>query len=435
MNVMTTYCITNGGGYCAGHFAEDVAANITVQQAGNTGVTTMETDTRCYENHAQDARYKDTGDCAPTCHAQMGTGGNNVPLVMGFNGGQSKDGGLGLGEDVSPSIRAQSSALDPSVAYVVGADLYNQQTTGDVAMSISAAASDAHHVPTVVKKVDPSVAYAVRTGHTAANGCGVSDCVAHTQDCAQPEATMHNATVRRLMPIETERLMGFPEVDVVEIGKMTKDEFIAWELASGNISVDASSGRVFSHRTGGGNPCEPRELEGTILNGYKVVSLREKNVKKQCRVHRIIWIAVNGIIPDGLVVDHINNIKTDNRIENLQLLSPSDNSHKAHEDGLYLEGEESPASKITNEERNEIVTLYNTGLISLQKLADLYGLGKSRVSQLVKRHGWTQIPWKGKPAEDCPDSPRYKACGNSFCVNCVEWIGRRIQENEEKYGR
>lgn len=42
----------------------------------------------------------------------------------------------------------------------------------------------------------------------------------------------------------------------------------------------------------------------------------------------------------------------------------------------------------------------------------------------------TRIPWKGKPEEECPDSGRYKACGNSMCVNCMEWIGRRISEVE-----
>lgn len=45
---------------------------------------------------------------------------------------------------------------------------------------------------------------------------------------------------------------------------------------------------------------------------------------------------------------------------------------------------------------------------------------------------WTQIPWRGKPAEQCPDGPRYKACGNSFCVNCVEWIGERIEMVERE---
>jgi len=39
---------------------------------------------------------------------------------------------------------------------------------------------------------------------------------------------------------------------------------------------------------------------------------------------------------------------------------------------------------------------------------------------------WTMIPWRKKPAEDCPDGPRYKALGNSKAVPVVRWIGQRI---------
>lgn len=40
--------------------------------------------------------------------------------------------------------------------------------------------------------------------------------------------------------------------------------------------------------------------------------------------------------------------------------------------------------------------------------------------------GYTLIPWRGKPAEACPDGPRYKALGNSMAVPVMAWIGRRI---------
>jgi site-specific DNA-cytosine methylase len=39
---------------------------------------------------------------------------------------------------------------------------------------------------------------------------------------------------------------------------------------------------------------------------------------------------------------------------------------------------------------------------------------------------WSRIPWKGKPEEQCPDGPRYKACGNSMATPCVRWIGQRL---------
>lgn len=41
---------------------------------------------------------------------------------------------------------------------------------------------------------------------------------------------------------------------------------------------------------------------------------------------------------------------------------------------------------------------------------------------------WTKIPFNGKSADDCPDSPRYKACGNSMCVNVMQWIGEQIDK-------
>ena len=44
----------------------------------------------------------------------------------------------------------------------------------------------------------------------------------------------------------------------------------------------------------------------------------------------------------------------------------------------------------------------------------------------------TRIPWKGLPEEECPDAPRYKACGNSMCVNVMAWIGQRIQAAEDE---
>ena len=44
---------------------------------------------------------------------------------------------------------------------------------------------------------------------------------------------------------------------------------------------------------------------------------------------------------------------------------------------------------------------------------------------------YTRIPWRGKPAEDCPDGPRYKALGNSMAVPVMAWIGQRIQAFED----
>lgn len=45
----------------------------------------------------------------------------------------------------------------------------------------------------------------------------------------------------------------------------------------------------------------------------------------------------------------------------------------------------------------------------------------------------TRIPWRGKPADQCPDTPRYRAIGNSMSVDLMRWIGRRIEMVEAGY--
>jgi DNA (cytosine-5)-methyltransferase 1 len=41
---------------------------------------------------------------------------------------------------------------------------------------------------------------------------------------------------------------------------------------------------------------------------------------------------------------------------------------------------------------------------------------------------YTQIPYRGKPKEDCPVSKRYEACGRAMSVNVMEWLGSRIKQ-------
>jgi DNA (cytosine-5)-methyltransferase 1 len=45
---------------------------------------------------------------------------------------------------------------------------------------------------------------------------------------------------------------------------------------------------------------------------------------------------------------------------------------------------------------------------------------------------YTAIPYRGKPADKCPDGPRYKALGNSMAVPVMAWIGRRITAAEAR---
>ena len=68
-------------------------------------------------------------------------------------------------------------------------------------------------------------------------------------------------------------------------------------------------------------------------NGYLLCMVRKhgQNGQKACYVHRFAYECFNGIIPDGKVIDHVNNIKDDNRLCNLQLMTQQENCIKSAE--------------------------------------------------------------------------------------------------------
>ncbi len=230
-----------------------------------------------------------------------------------------------------------------------------------------------------------------------------------------------NFIVRRLMPLECERLQGFPTILEVNMEEISKDEYIALCLASGNISVNFETGAVYRHRGPGGMKLAiPIEMHGSNVNGYLAVNIHFGKEKRQCRIHRIIWIAAHGVLPNGMVLDHINNDKMDNRLCNLQLVTPEDNSHKAWKDGLYCSGEDSPASKINNKIAQQICDDYKQGDVTMRDLADKYGISKSRIHQIIHNQGWTDL--------GLADTVRYRMLGNSVAVPVVSWIFKRLVE-------
>ena len=68
-------------------------------------------------------------------------------------------------------------------------------------------------------------------------------------------------------------------------------------------------------------------LKPKITRGYYQVHLHKNSIGKWYSIHRLVLEAFNGTIPEGLQVNHINEIKTDNRLENLNLMTPKENTN------------------------------------------------------------------------------------------------------------
>lgn len=90
------------------------------------------------------------------------------------------------------------------------------------------------------------------------------------------------------------------------------------------VVIDAEAGVVFNRR---GLP-----FRATSGQGYVQVT---DNAKYLCPAHRLIWESVHGPIPSGMQINHINGVKADNRIANLELVTPAENVHHALTTGLH----------------------------------------------------------------------------------------------------
>lgn len=66
---------------------------------------------------------------------------------------------------------------------------------------------------------------------------------------------------------------------------------------------------------------------GTIKNdsGYEIVCVN----RRLYRTHRLIWVMFNGDIPDGFVIDHIDRNRANNNLNNLRVVTISQNTRNA----------------------------------------------------------------------------------------------------------
>ena len=89
-------------------------------------------------------------------------------------------------------------------------------------------------------------------------------------------------------------------------------------------------GRVKSLAVLGKTGCSNKDriLKNNVsVYGYARVTLWKNKKPKLFFIHRLVWLAFNGCIPEGMQINHINENKLDNRLENLNLMTPKENTN------------------------------------------------------------------------------------------------------------
>lgn len=66
---------------------------------------------------------------------------------------------------------------------------------------------------------------------------------------------------------------------------------------------------------------------GKVGDGYLKVDLCKGGKRKNCLVSLLVWEVFNGPIPPGMQVNHNDEVKTNNKLENLSLMTPKENTN------------------------------------------------------------------------------------------------------------
>lgn len=185
-----------------------------------------------FENHGQDSRLTGPLEKAPTISQQFGTGGNNTPLVVqtaaGFKPNQgAKAHGIGYQEEVSPTLNTDS--LPPAVLQkteavpiVMAGGQANAEICEDLCPTLNCNCEqpiltyrfDAQNVPIGIGRD------AFNQGQNAKYGMTIEQDLQPPLMAKGPGAVENKEIVRRLTPLECERLQGYPD-GWTDIGEWT----------------------------------------------------------------------------------------------------------------------------------------------------------------------------------------------------------------------
>ena len=136
----------------------------------------------------------------------------------------------------------------------------------------------------------------------------------------------------------------------------------------------------------------------TDRHGYKSLTVcAEPGIPKNARIHRLVAEAFLGICPDNMVVNHKDGDKSNNCVDNLEYVTPSENNIHALQTGLRKpaemrkfapRGENHYRAKISKSDAELITKIRKETGFGARKIAKITGISRGIICNILYRNGW-----------------------------------------------
>ena len=149
--------------------------------------------------------------------------------------------------------------------------------------------------------------------------------------------------------------------------------------------IITSDGEIYSDNSGRMKTRNKPGTEYQIIN-FSLID----GTKRTFRVHRLVMMAFNPVDNmEELQVNHIDGNKKNNKLENLEWCTASQNQRHAFRTGLSKgrKGEKSNFSKLKEEDIQEVFDLREQGMTQ-KEIAEIVGCSRSNISYILNKKTW-----------------------------------------------
>ena len=400
-----------------------------------------------YETHPADSRVKEMGNVCQTVTSSWGTGGGNTPFVQVFNitfcdsNGTRKDrknGGLYVNEtDTSNTLTR--AGVGTNIVQPLAADIYNQSLS-DVSQTVRRGV-DIDHIGGVLQ--DKPTAYGfLPTQGSKAHGIGFEEEQAPTLRAGcdsygllQTPIGFHVNARPDEMKFEDDlsgtmtksQIPGVLETYSIQ-GSMIGRSDEAGPQGNG-INKDVSFTLNTTDRHAVAHPIVLMDQGGSVMNVLEdgtVGTLRRETHGHEPSI--VTAYAFDSLASNSMKsknpISGCNQVEISKAIDTKGVNPTCNQGGNAVVPPTLTASNDPSRSPQSTEVTNQVAAVYATTM-AVRRLTPV---------ECERLQGfpdnYTNIPWRKKP--ESPDGPRYKALGNSMAVPVMEWIGKRIQQVENK---